>query len=158
MKFSPEQIIALAPDAPSARAGRSLATLSKWVTRGRDERALWGECQGSGKEPYRTQIDLAELAFRCSCPSRKFPCKHALGLLLLFASQPAAFAEGERPGWVVEWLEKRGQQAQRRKPSERRAGGCCTPAIFPDMMAAAISRRDVSQWAASQGIVTTRPA
>ena len=34
----------------------------------------------------------------------------------------------------------------------------CTPDLFPDMMAAAISRRDLSQWAASHGIVTTRPA
>jgi hypothetical protein len=32
----------------------------------------------------------------------------------------------------------------------------CTPDLFPDMMAAAISRRDVSQWAAIEGIVTTR--
>lgn len=34
----------------------------------------------------------------------------------------------------------------------------CTPDLFPDMMAAAISRRDISQWAASKGLVTTRPA
>jgi Mg-chelatase subunit ChlD len=34
----------------------------------------------------------------------------------------------------------------------------CTPDLFPDLMAAAISRRDISQWAAAMGIVTTRPA
>jgi hypothetical protein len=32
----------------------------------------------------------------------------------------------------------------------------CTPDLFPDMMAAAISRRDISQWAAGVDIVTTR--
>lgn len=32
----------------------------------------------------------------------------------------------------------------------------CTPDQFPDLMAAAISRRDVNQWAAAQGIVTAR--
>ncbi len=32
----------------------------------------------------------------------------------------------------------------------------CTPDLFPEMMAAAISRRDISQWAASVDIVTTR--
>ncbi len=32
----------------------------------------------------------------------------------------------------------------------------CTPDQFPDLMAAAISRRDVNQWAAAQGIVATR--
>ncbi|CAG0935850.1 hypothetical protein TFLX_04700 [Thermoflexales bacterium] len=32
----------------------------------------------------------------------------------------------------------------------------CTPDQFPDLMAAAIGRRDVNQWAAAQGIVTAR--
>jgi len=31
----------------------------------------------------------------------------------------------------------------------------CTPDLFPDLMAAAIQRRDVQQWAADNGIVTT---
>jgi len=30
----------------------------------------------------------------------------------------------------------------------------CTPDLFPDLMAAAISRQDISQWAAARGIVT----
>jgi hypothetical protein len=30
----------------------------------------------------------------------------------------------------------------------------CTPDLFPDLMAAAIQRRDVGLWAARQGIVT----
>ena len=115
MSFTPEQIIALAPDAPSAKAGRSLASSGKWLTRGCDERAVWGVCQGSGKDPYRTEIDLTEPAFRCTCPSRKFPCKHALGLFLLFATQQSSFESGGRPAWVVEWLEKRDQQSQRSK-------------------------------------------
>ena len=83
-----DQILALAPDASSAKAGQSLAGRRKWLALGRDDRAAWGECQGSAREPYRTQIDLAEPAFRCSCPSRKFPCKHSLGLFLLLASEP----------------------------------------------------------------------
>jgi hypothetical protein len=115
MSLSPEQIIALAPDAPSAKACRSLASGGKWPARGCDERAVWGSCQGSGREPYRTQIDLSEPAFRCTCPSRKFPCKHALGLFLLYATQQSSFESGARPAWVAEWLEKRDQQSQRGK-------------------------------------------
>jgi Mg-chelatase subunit ChlD len=34
----------------------------------------------------------------------------------------------------------------------------CTPDQFPDMMAAAIQRRDLNQWAAERGIVAARPA
>src|ERR1051325_860129 len=113
MSYTPEQIIALAPDAPSAKAGHSLASARKWAALACDERAVWGECQGSGKDPYRTQIDLTEPAFRCTCPSRKFPCKHALGLFLLFAAEGQKFERRERPAWVAEWLEKRDQQSQR---------------------------------------------
>jgi hypothetical protein len=32
----------------------------------------------------------------------------------------------------------------------------CTPDLFPDLMAAAISRRDINQWAAEAQITTTR--
>jgi len=119
MNYSVEQIIALAPDAASAKAGRSLATASKWQNVGQDERALWGECQGSGSKPYQTIIDLGEPAFKCSCPSRKFPCKHALGLFLLVANQPAT--NHNVPDWANEWLAKRDQQAQRKGEAAKKA-------------------------------------
>jgi hypothetical protein len=32
----------------------------------------------------------------------------------------------------------------------------CTPDLFPDMMAAAINRQDIGQWAAARDIVTAR--
>jgi hypothetical protein len=128
MNFSPEQIIALAPDAPSARAGQTLATARKWSALGCDERAAWGECLGSGKDPYRTQIDLTEPACRCTCPSHKFPCKHALGLFLLFAAEGQTFERTGRPAWVAEWLEKRNQQSQRaRKKEEAEVTNDATP-------------------------------
>jgi hypothetical protein len=106
-----DQILALAPDAGAAKAGQSLASRRKWLALGRNERSAWGECQGSAREPYRTQIDLAAPAFRCSCPSRKFPCKHGLGLFLLLAGEPAVFDQGAPPPWVAEWLNRRDQSA-----------------------------------------------
>jgi hypothetical protein len=109
-----EQILALAPDPASARAGQGLASPRKWLALGRDDRAAWGECQGSARAPYQTQIDLSEPAFRCSCPSRKFPCKHGLGLFLLLASQPDALTQSAPPAWVADWLAKRDQSAQGR--------------------------------------------
>jgi hypothetical protein len=122
MNFTAEQIIALAPDAASAKAGRSLATTSKWQNLGQDERALWGECQGSGAKPYQTVVDLTEPAFKCSCPSRKFPCKHSLGLFLLIANQPSAATNATVPAWAAEWLSKRDEQAQRRSGAAKKAG------------------------------------
>jgi hypothetical protein len=120
MNYSPEQIIALAPDAASAKAGRSLATASKWQNVGQNERALWGECQGSGTKPYQTVIDLNEPAFKCSCPSRKFPCKHGLGLFLLIADHEPP-ANAAPPAWAAEWLAKRDQQTQRKTDAAQKA-------------------------------------
>lgn len=120
MSWTAEQILALAPDAASAKSGQGLAADRHWQNCARlappDHQVIWGECQGSGSKPYRTQIDLAEPAFRCSCPSRKFPCKHGLGLFLLLAQSPDGFAETAAPDWVTEWLDSRQQhQAQKQE-------------------------------------------
>ncbi len=112
-----EQILALAPDASSAKNGKTLATLRKWVSLGQNEQVVWGECQGSGKTPYQTQIDLTEIAFKCSCPSRKFPCKHGLGLFLLKTNEPAAFTSELPPEWVTKWLATRTQKRTKKSDS-----------------------------------------
>ena len=116
--YTSEQILALAPDASSAQSGKALATPRKWLSSGRDERSVWAECQGSGAKPYQTQIDLSEPAFKCSCPSRKFPCKHALGLFLLFVDQPSAIKSASPPAWVTEWLLSRDERS--RKQAEKK--------------------------------------
>jgi SWIM zinc finger len=120
MNWTTEQILALAPDAASAKAGQGLAAARKWLMLGADEQTAWGLCQGSGKDPYQAQIDLTEPAFRCSCPSRKFPCKHGLGLFLLLASNAAAFKEKRRPDWVVEWMASRAKRAEQRAEKQAR--------------------------------------
>ncbi len=95
--WTQEQILALAPDISSALNAQALAVRYKWLSLGYNQQAIWGECQGSGSNPYRTQIDIKELAFKCTCPSRKQPCKHAIGLFLLFADQKDAFTEKTLP-------------------------------------------------------------
>jgi SWIM zinc finger len=95
--WTQEQILALATDTSSAKNAQALAVRSKWLSLGYNQQAIWGECQGSGSNPYQTQIDIRELAFKCNCPSRKSPCKHAIGLFLLFADQKDAFTEKTLP-------------------------------------------------------------
>ncbi|HEY9045765.1 MAG TPA: SWIM zinc finger family protein [Ohtaekwangia sp.] len=124
MNFSEEQILALAPDESSKKSGKELANASKWVKREVSERALWGECQGSGKLPYQTQIDLVNVAFKCSCPSRKFPCKHGLGLMLLYARDKKIFTAAAEPDWVTGWLDKRTDREEKKaekKEKEKKA-------------------------------------
>jgi hypothetical protein len=117
--WNTQQILALAPDPASAKAGQGLVSPAKWVSLGRSEQAVWGECQGSGSTPYQVQIELTEPAFRCSCPSRKFPCKHGLGLFLMFANNSAAIKPADPPAWVAEWLAKRAEKAEKPKQAAR---------------------------------------
>jgi len=49
---------------------------------------MWGESQASGSKPYQVSIVLGGPAFKCTCPSRKFPCKHGIGLMLLAHQKP----------------------------------------------------------------------
>ena len=115
MQLTEQQVLALAPDAGSASNGKKLAQAKNWPLLGRSQRALWGECQGSGAKPYQVRLDMADFASKCSCPSFKFPCKHALGLLVLTANQPQLVADGSEPAWVAEWLDKRSDTAARKE-------------------------------------------
>jgi hypothetical protein len=113
--WTPERVLALAPDPSAARAGQGLAAVRKWVSTGSDGRTLWGECQGSGRTPYQVRVDTLEPAWRCSCPSRKLPCKHALGLFLLHASSPSSLPAGTPPPWVAEWIAMREERVEKRQ-------------------------------------------
>ena len=152
-----EQVVALAPDAGAVKAGRGLATPRPWRTLGRSERAAWGECQGSAAQPYQVQADLAEPAFKCSCPSKKLPCKHALGLLLLLAEQPAALPPVEPPDWVGDWLAARARRAEQRTARvERPAAETTTETTAAEAAKRAASREkrvaaglaELEQWLA----------
>jgi len=114
--LSTEQVLALAPDTSSVAAAKKLAKPGAWRNLGQSESALWGECQGSAL--YQTQVALSDLATKCSCPSRKFPCKHALGLLLVAVSSPAAVPAAAAPEWVGSWLGKRAKTEEARQAKQ----------------------------------------
>ncbi|RSS48916.1 SWIM zinc finger family protein [Streptomyces sp. WAC07061] len=132
VRWTAEQVLALAPDDASRKAGGRLGAAGPWSqTGGSASGSVWGSCKGSGSTPYRTVVDLSGPAYSCSCPSRKFPCKHALGLLLLWAAE--GFGDpAEPPDWAGEWLAGRAAKAARpaagpvdagaaRRRAERRA-------------------------------------
>ena len=144
MTLTVEEITALAPDDASAKAARALVAPSKWPLLGADHTAAWGECQGSGAKPYQTQVDLSGPVFKCSCPSRKFPCKHGLALLLLRAEHGARFTAGPVPAWVGEWLAARGAKAQKKEAQQ------VDKAAAPvDPLATA--KRDAQRWKRIEG-------
>src|SRR5215813_6878811 len=114
--WSQERIEQLAPDAAAVKAAQGIAKPAKWANLGRNERLLWGECQGSGANPYQVRVDHIDVAYKCSCPSRKLPCKHTLALLLLMAdgNVPA----GTPPEFVEEWAGNRARRAEAKQQRE----------------------------------------
>jgi hypothetical protein len=117
-RWSTESVLSLAPDDSSRRGAAALARPVPWHGTGTAGDLVWGLCAGSGKNPYQVIVDLAGPAYKCSCPSRKFPCKHALSLLLLW-SDGAVPDQAETPDYARTWLESRQERSGRSTPSSR---------------------------------------
>ena len=108
-------IDAAAPNAEAARNGRVLVVKGKFLSLSidADETVIFGECQGSGKTPYRSSCDFQRPespTHRCTCPSRQFPCKHCVGLMYAFVLKRASFKTAAVPDDLTE---KRGKLAAR---------------------------------------------
>ena len=119
MELTEQFILLQAPNAAAAANGRKLSSGGKFSNLRRTESGdlFWGECAGSGKTPYRVSIDWTDPnapVSRCSCPSRQFPCKHALGLMFEQLAQKS-FETAEVPQGIAE---KRAKQAVRTAKKE----------------------------------------
>lgn len=119
-----EQLILLqAPNPAAAENGRKLSKKGSFSSHHRteDDTLYWAECAGSGKNPYLVSIDFTNRdapTCRCSCPSRQFPCKHALGLMFeILEGKP--FGAADIPQDIAD---KRARQAARASKKESAAG------------------------------------
>jgi hypothetical protein len=108
-RWTVEQIAAVAPSSRAMAAAEPLAVANRWPAVGCDARAVWGRCRGSGAEPYDTMVDHVGAAWRCTCPSRKLPCKHALALLLLWSRGDVPEVAVPEP--VASWIAQRDRRA-----------------------------------------------
>src|SRR5438128_1309203 len=109
--LSEDTVHRLAPDAGALQNARDLVRKKSFIDLGVSPDGTWlmAKCKGSGKSPYEVSVDLANEAAptsRCTCPSRKFPCKHGLGLMLAYVGAPDKFAEREPPAELVAKREK----------------------------------------------------
>jgi hypothetical protein len=119
LSLDEEAVQRLAPDADAVQAARGLLRKKSFLDLGVSADGTWllGRCKGSGKEPYQVSVDLADPdapTFRCSCPSRKLPCKHGLGLLLGYVQDAGPFAEREPPADLLAKREKQAVRAQKK--------------------------------------------
>ncbi len=108
-----------APNADAMKNGRGLVVKGKFgkLHKSDDDTLLFGECQGSGKEPYRCSCDFARPetpTHRCSCPSRQFPCKHCIGLMYAYV-QGKAFTVAPVPQDLQDKREKLQTRVEKKK-------------------------------------------
>jgi hypothetical protein len=108
MLWTADKIASLAANPAAEKRGRDTARPAAWSNIGTDGQYIWGECKGSGTVPYKTQVNLQQPAFSCTCPLfAKPPCKHALGLLFYWEQHKNAFpAPDFIPEWVARWKAK----------------------------------------------------
>lgn len=116
-QITKQQILALAPNPAAADNGRKIAQKGGFVRleRSADDTFYLGECTGSGKSNYITTADFIDAkapVFRCSCPSRQFPCKHSLALLYEIMEKKT-FQICEIPEDIVKKREKKQARAQK---------------------------------------------
>ncbi len=83
-KLTLDTIKGLAPDSKSIANAKTVADPRKWSSLGVDaDGVLWGEFNGSDRYSLYASSKSPATMTACSCPSRKRPCKHVLGLLML---------------------------------------------------------------------------
>jgi hypothetical protein len=119
MTLTEQTILLQAPNPAAAENGRKLWKKGSFsaLHRTEDGTLYWAECAGSGKNPYQVSIDWTDPTApvcRCSCPSRQFPCKHALGLMF----QQLAGGSFELAELPQEIADKRAKQAARAAKKE----------------------------------------
>lgn len=123
MKEISEQFISsLAPNATAVNNGKKISTKGGFVklSRSADDTFYMGQCKGSGKSDYITSADFLEETspvFRCSCPSRQFPCKHSLALLFEIAAKKT-FEVCEIPQDILDKRKRKEARAAKEQEKE----------------------------------------
>lgn len=110
-----ELIRSAAPNPAAVSNAKKICSLGEFsnLRKTADETLISGECRGSGKNPYNTSADFSgeTQVFRCSCPSRQFPCKHSLALMMERLSGKN-FETSDIPEDIVQKREKAAKRAE----------------------------------------------
>lgn len=109
---------ATAPNANAIASAKTIVNKGKfaWRRKDPDETLIFAECLGSGKSNYQTSVDFTDPSnpvYRCTCPSRQFPCKHALALMYAWV-RGAKFETGEVPEDVASKRDKAKVRAEKK--------------------------------------------
>lgn len=132
MNISLNLIESLAPNSGALKNGRDLVSKNKFsnLKIDADKTVIWGECAGSGKNPYNCSADFVDEnnpISRCNCPSRQFPCKHGIGLMVAYANG-ASFSTAEIPDDIAS---KRGKLVAKAEKKEKEVTSIMEKAAEP---------------------------
>lgn len=127
INLTESMVDSLALNSSAIKNGQGLVKKNSFplLCQSEDGTLMFGECQGSGKTPYRCSVDWlneGSPVFRCTCPSRQFPCKHNLGLMYSYTSGKV-FETADIPEDIVE---KRGK-AEKREEKKKEQVDSDTP-------------------------------
>ncbi len=128
LELNEAYIESLAPNAAAAKNGKGLLQKKKLVAlyRTADDTLIFGECAGSGKSNYQCSVDFVQPdkpVSRCTCPSRQFPCKHALAIMYAYAAGET-FTESTIPEDIAS---KRSKLEKREENKEEKQNATATP-------------------------------
>ena len=121
IKITKEQLTKLSPNLTAVSNGKKISDKGGFVSlyKTEDESMIFGECSGSGKSNYRTSVDFIDESnpvFRCSCPSRQFPCKHGIAIIFDWLAKKD-FKIAEIPEDILQKHNK--QAAKKEKQAEK---------------------------------------
>src|SRR5262245_35296327 len=101
--WSKQAILDFAPDEASIPAAQKVLKKGGFgtVEATADGKGWWVVCQGiTDIYQVSVRIEDGEFVCDCTCPSPKYPCKHALALLLYLSDHPEERAEPEAPKYA----------------------------------------------------------
>lgn len=120
--ISEDMIRSLAPNAAAVSNGQKISRSGGFVKlcKTADNTLIFGECKGSGSKPYVTSADFSgdTPVFRCSCPSRQFPCKHSLAIMFDWLAGKN-FETADIPEDIAQKREKLAKKAEKASLSEK---------------------------------------
>lgn len=128
-EITQQQITAMAPNLAAINNAKKISNSGGFLSRSRseDDTFYMGQCKGSGRSVYSVSadfIDESQPVFRCSCPSRQFPCKHSLALLF----EMQAGKEFEITEIPEDILQKRARKdAREQKKAEKAESAAAQP-------------------------------
>ncbi len=141
-QITEQYITSIAPNPAAVKNARKISSTGGFVklNASSDDTFYMGECTGSGSSNYITSADFADPAkpvYRCSCPSRQFPCKHSLALLFEMAAKKP-FSPCEIPEDI---LQKRKKIEAKAEKSQAQSEDKNAPKAAPKVNKAARTKK-----------------